>query len=316
MLLEERADLAVPDVGAFEVGRVAGAFDTLEARAGYMLVDLPRQLGPDEPVLVAGQEERRYLCRGVLVYRRGEADEPFAEVGRPRLVEAGDLGVEERADGLSLAERRAQSGVPQDRRARRARGGQLRSERGDLGVREVADRVRQDDRPEPLGRAYGGADCGPAAHRLGDQRGPANAEVIEQRQRVGRERGRTRAARDVRGLAEPSLIDADAPEFLGEDRHLLPPAQVVAARAMQEEQRGRVAAAILVVETEAVLDHERHERSPSRGPRVASAPRAVNAILSGERTRPWRPTCTTSRSRSSRANSRRGSFPPSSWSRR
>src|SRR4029434_8559642 len=108
----------------------------------------------------------------------------------------------------------------------------------------------------------------------------------------------------------------DAAVLLGEDRRLLPPAQVVAARAVQEEQRGRVAAGVLVVESEASLDHDRKERSPSRGPRVAIAPRAVNAILTAERTSPWRPTCTTSRSRSSRAASRRGSCHPSSWSRR
>src|SRR5262245_55449084 len=315
MLLEERADLAVPDVGAFEVSRVAGALDALEARAGHVLVDLLRQLGPDEPILVAGQEERRHSRRRVLVHRRGDTAEPFAEVGRPRLVEAGDLGVEERAHRLRLAERGAQGGVPQDRRARRARGGQLRSERGDLGVREVADRVRQDDRPEPLRRAYGGADCGPAAHRLGDQRGPANAEVIEQRQRVDRERGRTRASRDVRGLAKPSLIDADAPVFLCEDGHLLPPAQVVAARAVQEDERGPVAAGVLVVEAEAVLDHERHESLLSR-PKGSHRPEGRQRYTRAKGTRPWRPTCTTSRSRSWRAYSRRGSFPPSSWSRR
>src|SRR4030095_11835771 len=66
----------------------------------------------------------------------------------------------------------------------------------------------------------------------------------------------------VRRLAEPPLIDGDAAVLLGEGRRLLPPAQVVAARAVQEEQRGRVAAGVLVVEAEAVLDHERHERSP------------------------------------------------------
>src|SRR5262245_55261158 len=129
MLLEERADLAVPHVGAFEVGRVAGAFDTLEARAGYVLVDLPRQLGPDEPVLVAGQEERGHSRGGVLVHRRGETAELLAEVGRPRRVEAGDLRIEERADGLGLAERGAEGGVPQDRRAGRAGGHELLAKR-------------------------------------------------------------------------------------------------------------------------------------------------------------------------------------------
>src|SRR2546425_1250624 len=39
---------------------------------------------------------------------------------------------------------------------------------------------------------------------------------------------------------------------------LLPPAQVIAARAVQEQQRGCVAAGVLVVEAKAVLHHERH----------------------------------------------------------
>src|SRR5262245_9595618 len=153
MLLEERAHLAVPDVGTFEVGRVAGAFDALEVRAGYVLVDLPRQLWPDELIFIAGQEERGDPCCGVLVYRRCKTAELLAEVGRPRRVEAGDLRVEERADGLGLAERGAESRVPQDRRAGRARGRELLPEHGDLGIGEVADGVRHDDRPEPLRRA-------------------------------------------------------------------------------------------------------------------------------------------------------------------
>src|SRR5215510_3527609 len=102
MLLEERADLAVPDVGAFEVGRVARALDALEARAGHVLVDLLRQLGPDEPVLVAGQEERRYSRCGVLIHRRGDTAELLAEVRRPRRVDARDLRIEEGTHGLRL----------------------------------------------------------------------------------------------------------------------------------------------------------------------------------------------------------------------
>src|SRR5882724_6448255 len=57
MLLEEGAHLTIEDVGAFEVGRMAGGIHQLEARARHMLVDLLRQLGPDEPVFVAGQEQ-------------------------------------------------------------------------------------------------------------------------------------------------------------------------------------------------------------------------------------------------------------------
>src|SRR5207245_9580363 len=48
MLLQEGAHFAIEDVGALEVGRVAGGAYALEARARHVLVHLMRQLGPDE----------------------------------------------------------------------------------------------------------------------------------------------------------------------------------------------------------------------------------------------------------------------------
>jgi len=59
-------------------------------------------------------------------------------------------------------------------------------------------------------------------------------------------------------LAEAALIDRDAAVLLGKYRDLLPPAQVVAARAVQEHDRGPVTAGVLVVEAKPALGHERH----------------------------------------------------------
>src|SRR5437762_3192993 len=72
MLLEENAHLAIEYVGALEVGRVAGRVHQLEARAGHVLVDLLRQLRPDEPVFVTGEEERGYARGRPPAHRLGD----------------------------------------------------------------------------------------------------------------------------------------------------------------------------------------------------------------------------------------------------
>jgi hypothetical protein len=109
---------------------------------------------------------------------------------------------------------------------------------------------------------------------LRDDRGPRDAEVIEQRDGVGRERRGTGPARRVGRLAEATLVHRDAPVLLGEHRDLLPPAQVVAAGAVQEQHRRRVAARVLVVETKAPGRHERHRQVSSA---TTSMPAAVIA---------------------------------------
>src|SRR5205085_109306 len=106
MCLQKRADLPVEHVGTLEVRRMAGGVDAYEVRAGDMLVHLLGQLGPDEAVLFAGQEQGGDACGGVPFDRRGEAAELLAELRGQRRVQARDLRVEERANGLRRAERR------------------------------------------------------------------------------------------------------------------------------------------------------------------------------------------------------------------
>ena len=70
-----------------------------------------------------------------------------------------------------------------------------------------------------------------------------------------------------------ALIDGDAPVLLGEHRHLLPPAQMIAAGAVQEEHRGPVATGVFVVETISVVVHERHRAVSSSADASRRAPR-------------------------------------------
>src|SRR5262249_10288084 len=97
MLLQEGADFSIEDIRALEVVRVSRGRDTLEARARHVPVHRLRLLGPDEAVLVAGEEHGGYARRGVALDRRRQALEPIAEVGSERRVQPGDLRVEERA---------------------------------------------------------------------------------------------------------------------------------------------------------------------------------------------------------------------------
>src|SRR5205814_10102943 len=157
MRLQKRADLPVEHVGTLEVRRMAGGFDAHEARARNVLVYLLGQLGPDEAVLVAGQEHGRDTGGRISIYGRGEAAELLAELRGERRVEAGDLRIEERADGLRLAKRSAEGRVPQHGRSRRARCGKLLAHGADVLIGEVADGVRHGDRPESLGPAHGRA---------------------------------------------------------------------------------------------------------------------------------------------------------------
>src|SRR4030095_11249870 len=113
MPLEERPDLAVEDIRALEVRRVPGRVDALVARAGNVLVHLRRQLGPDESVLVAGQEHGRHPRGGVALDGGGKAQQLVTEVGCEGRIQPRDLRVEERAHRLALTERRADGGMPQ-----------------------------------------------------------------------------------------------------------------------------------------------------------------------------------------------------------
>src|SRR5215510_2430853 len=123
--------------------------------------------------------------------------------------------------------------------------------------------------------------------------------MIEQRERIGAERGRTWSGWRVGRLAEAALIRRDAAKLFREGRHLLPPAQMVPAGAVQEQHGGAWPSGVLVVETEVVLDHEWH--------------RAVLLVLSS---RQRHSTAPARRRHAERTGGRRASRRPSGGTRR
>src|SRR5215467_12739531 len=253
MLLEKGAHLAVEHVGTLEIRGMPGGGHALEARAGDVLVDLVRQLGPDQAVLVAREEHGGNPRGGIVLRLRGEAAEPFAKIGGGWRVEPCDLRVEERL---------TESRVPEHGGTGRTGRGQPLAQGRDIGIAEIAYGVRKDDGPKSPGRLHSGPHRRPSAHRLRDHRSLLDPEMIEERQRIRAESARPGAARHVRRLPEAPLVHRDAAILLREDRHLLPPAQVIAARPVKEQDRRPAASRVLVVETKAVLHHEGHIGHP------------------------------------------------------
>src|SRR5262252_1590855 len=262
MLLEEGADLAVEHVGPLEVRGVSGGGHALEARAGYLLVHHLGQLGPGQPVFVAGEEHGRDPRGRVALDLRGETAEVVTKIGRQRSVEPGDLRIEERARRMRLAKRLSQSRLPEHGGTGRAGRGQPLAQTGDVGIAEITRGVGENDGPESPGRLHGGSHGGPSAHRLGDHGRLFDAQVIEEREDIPAEGGRPRPARHVRRLPEASLVRRDAAILLGEYGDLLPPDQMIAAGPMEKQEDRAGAAHVLVVEAKAVVHHEGHVGHP------------------------------------------------------
>src|SRR5262249_58123718 len=84
-----------------------------EARAGHLLVHHLGQLGPGQPIFVAGEEHGRDPRGRVALDLRGETAELVTKIGRQRRVEPGDLRIEERARRMRLAKRLSQSRLPE-----------------------------------------------------------------------------------------------------------------------------------------------------------------------------------------------------------
>ena len=98
---------------------------------------------------------------------------------------------------------------------------------GGAGEDEGADAV--------LGVARGERGGGAAAHRVGDDAHVFDVEVVEQGDGVVAE-GAAAAAVEVVAEAEGAVVEGDAGVVVGEEGDLLPPAEVVAALAVREEE--------------------------------------------------------------------------------
>src|SRR3972149_2035763 len=109
-------------------------------------------------------------------------------------------------------------------------------------------------RPAAFRRSWtggrGGGAGGGTAHRVGDDAHVRDAEVVEEGDDVGAEGGAA-AAVAVGAEAKGAVVEGDAGVVLGEEGHLLPPAEGVGALAVREED-GRAGAVHLVVDVDAV----------------------------------------------------------------
>src|SRR5215472_1370515 len=262
MLLEEGAHLSVEHVGTLEIRGMPGGGHTLEPRAGDVLVDFVRQLGPDQAVLVAREKHGGNPRGGIALHLRGEAAEPITKIGGQRRVEPGDLRVEKRAHGMRLAERLTESRLPEHGGTGWTGRGEPLAQGRDVGIAEIAHGVGENDGPKSPGRVHSGPHRCPSAHRLRDHRRLLDPEIIEERERIRAESARPGAARYVRRLPEASLVNCDAAILLREDRNLLPPAQVIAARPVEEQERRPGAPRVLVVHPKVILQHEDHVGHP------------------------------------------------------
>src|SRR5688572_4542903 len=90
----------------------------------------------------------------------------------------------------------------------------------------------------------------PAAHRLGDDPDIARAEVIDQRGEIARIVGRIGPTRRRSRWRKAAVGKRHAGVAIAEMRHLLPPAQVIAAEPVGKDQK-RAGAADLVVKAAA-----------------------------------------------------------------
>ena len=118
-------------------------------------------------------------------------------------------------------------------------------------VAQAAAIARQHDGPAALLRVAHRQRHGRAsAHRVRHDAYVFDAEVVQQRHRVLAE-GAPAAVVAVDALPKGAVVKGDAGVVLGEERYLLPPAQVVAALPVRK-QHGRPGAVDFVVEVYAV----------------------------------------------------------------
>ena len=117
----------------------------------------------------------------------------------------------------------------------------------DLVVDQPRERAGKHQRADAAGEEHRERRRGAAAHRVGEHREFVDAEMIQQRVQVEGEGPPAGAARHVAAEAEAAVVERHDPEVLGERRHLLPPDEMIAARAVGQHERGRVIAAVAFV---------------------------------------------------------------------
>src|SRR5579885_769551 len=115
-----------------------------------------------------------------------------------------------------------------------------------LGVVHSRRGVAQHQRAGAIGIGCGKAQHRPSAHRLAHQRGPLDSQMVKQRAQVRDERAGARTAGSFARMAEAAMVEGDALMGPGQHRNLLPPAQMAAAAAVGEHNRGSLAVRFVV----------------------------------------------------------------------
>src|SRR5262245_29134116 len=268
--------------GALEIDRVPRLRDPRQARPGNSRREQGDRLGRDDRVLRADHAQDRHPESGE-GRRRGRAQgDQLAQQGRPVEVAV------QRPEVMGGLAQRGLLPLHGGAEGRVEAGGDqigdpvAREERVDLRVGERADGRRHDEGPDPLRRAQGVAEARPAAHRLRYQAHLAKSEMVDQGRQIVDEGQRTRTARLVARLPEAAMREGDAGVAGGEVRHLLPPGEVVAAHAVREDERGALAAH-LVVQIAAGSSEEGHAAPLSR------ANSAVASLLTACAAAPYNP---------------------------
>ena len=123
---------------------------------------------------------------------------------------------------------------------------------------------------------------------MGDHRELLNVEMIEQRVEVVRESAATGTAGHIAAQPEAAVIERHDAVALREHGNLLPPDEVVAARAVREHQRRRVVRAMAFVpEVDLVAAQKRH-RAGAAQPDWAAASTISSARIAVSRLFPSR----------------------------
>ena len=225
--------------------------------AGQGCRDGACQEGREDDVLAAGDQERRHA--EVLQFGDGPAGGAAQALAHLRLVERARHGVDAGIEKVQGGRARRRCHAHRRMDAVGEAGGGLRF--GVLHPRIVgaaARRIAAAAIERAGGRAQhqrlhfrrmgdGVFEHRPAAHRLTDQAHVGEFQMIDQGSEIGGVVGGIGAAVDRTGRREAAMGEAHAGVTWREVRDLLPPAQVIAAQAVGEQQR-RSAARHLVVE--------------------------------------------------------------------
>ena len=258
------ATVSLKPSGLLEVDRVAAARELAQLGAGDRLVQLADRGRRRQRVVAADDQQRRDReARQVAVGCRPSRHCARVRGGVGR-VEARDLAVEERVRRLALLELLTERAHDQRPLRQSDRGALLLQPLVELRPVNRGRGVGEHERAHALRVTHGVAERAAAAHRLRDERRALDAELVEQRLEVVDE-ARGALALRVAGSAEAALVDRDATEALAEGGELLPPGDVVAGGAVEEDEAGPLAL-LLVEQLDPVELGERHAHpTPVRG---------------------------------------------------